>query len=99
MHNYGIGGNYDIHCYKHDSTIYKYWDEAIFLEENDDYVVLANSHSKVIENDGKSWRTKEPAIMFFYKKHWFIINFSICYINSTIISNHIRISWHFVNTF
>ena len=73
MHNYGIGGNYDIHCYKHDSTIYKYWDEAIFLEENDDYVVFANRNTKVIESDGKSWRTKEPAIMFFYKKHWFNI--------------------------
>ena len=52
MHNYGIGGNYDIHCYKHDSTIYKYWEEAIFLEENDDYVVFANRNTKVIENDG-----------------------------------------------
>ena len=26
---------------------------------------------KVTEKDGRSWRTKEPAIIFYYKKRWF----------------------------
>ena len=66
-----IGAHYDIHCYKHDSNIHRYWDEAILLEINEDYLVFGNEKTKVIEADGRTWRTKVPAIMYFYKNHWF----------------------------
>ena len=54
-----IGARYDIHCYKHDSSIHRYWDEAILLEINDQYLVFGNEKTKVIEADGRTWRTKE----------------------------------------
>ncbi len=66
-----IGAHYDIHCYKHDSSIHRYWDEAILLEIHEDYLVFGNEKTKVIEADGVTWRTKEPAILYFYKNHWF----------------------------
>ena len=36
-------------------------------------MIFANYKSLVIEKDGRTWRTKEPAIMYFSKKNWFNI--------------------------
>ena len=32
------GDKYTIHCYKHNGTIHRTWDEAIILEETEDKV-------------------------------------------------------------
>jgi protein associated with RNAse G/E len=32
---------------------------------------LNDNKTKVIESDGRCWRTKEPAIMYFYKNSWY----------------------------
>ena len=66
-----IGHRYEIHAYKHDGNIHRSWDEAILLDITDEYLVFGNDRTKVIESDGRSWRTKEPAIMFFYKHNWY----------------------------
>ena len=60
-----------IHSYKHDGNIHRSWDEAVLLDEKEDYLVFGNEKTKVIESDGRVWKTKEPAILFFYKKHWY----------------------------
>ena len=73
MYNYQIGDRFIIHSYKHDGNIHRSWDEAILLDITDDYLVFGNDKTKVIESDGRSWRTKEPAVMFFYKHSWFNI--------------------------
>lgn len=65
------GDKYNIHAYKHNGELYKVWDETIFLEQTDEYYVFANNKIKVTEKDGRSWRTKELAIIFYYKKRWF----------------------------
>lgn len=67
------GDKYNIHGYKHNGELYKVWDETIFLDQTDDFYVFANNKIKVTEKDGRSWRTKEPAITFYYKKRWFNI--------------------------
>ncbi|MEG1495545.1 MAG: DUF402 domain-containing protein [Bacilli bacterium] len=71
MEQIKIGDQYVIHCYKHDGNIHRFWDEARLLEINDDYLVFGNDHTKVIEADGRTWKTKEPAIMYFFKNNWF----------------------------
>lgn len=63
--------NLQIHCYKHNGKIHRIWEEAVIIEETDDYLICGNFKTKVIENDGRSHRTKEPAIIFFYKHNWF----------------------------
>ena len=68
-----VGDEMVIHCYKHNGLIYKIWDKAIVLDITDDYIVLGNENSKVTKSDGRSWITKEPAIVFFYYKRWFNI--------------------------
>lgn len=65
------GDNLTIHCYKHNGSVHRTWDEATVLDETDEYLVCANNCVKVTESDGKSHRTKEPAIMIFYKHRWF----------------------------
>ena len=71
--NIKVGDTLVIHCYKHNGVIHKSWKSAIVLEINDDFIVLGNENVLVTKQDGRTWHTKEPAIMFFYKKRWFNI--------------------------
>ena len=71
MNEYKIGKKYIIHSYKHDGSIHRSWDEAVLLYYNDDYMVFGNERTLVTESDGRTWKTKEPAIIYFYKKNWF----------------------------
>lgn len=73
MENFEIGKRYEIHSYKHDGSIHRAWDEAILLEINDEYLIFGNERTKVIESDGRTWRTKEPAILYFFRNRWFNI--------------------------
>ena len=68
-----VGDKLTIHCYKHNGKIDRISGEAIVLDETDEYLVCANNKVKLIENDGRSNRTKEIAILFFYKKEWYNI--------------------------
>ena len=73
MQKYELGDHLNIHSYKHDSKIHRSWDEATYLNEDEEYMIFGNYKTLVIESDGRTWHTKEPAIMFFSKKHWFNI--------------------------
>lgn len=73
MYNYQIGDRFIIHSYKHDGNIHRSWSEAVLLDMNDEYMVFGNNRTEVIESDGRTWHTKEPAIMFFYKHRWYNI--------------------------
>ena len=68
-----IGDVYEIHCYKHNGKIDRICDGAMILDITDDYIVCGNYRTNLTESDGKSHRTKETAIIFFYKKRWFNI--------------------------
>ena len=71
MHN--VGDKLKIHCYKHNGKIHRIWEESVVLEETEDHLICGNFKTVVIENDGRSHKTKEPAIIFFYKDSWFNI--------------------------
>lgn len=66
-----IGDKYQIQCYKHDGNVHCCWCEAIVLDIKKDYIVFGNDHTLVIEADGRTWRTKEPAILYFFRNKWF----------------------------
>lgn len=73
-----------IKSFKHDGTLHRTWDRGLVLENNDDYIVVAAKRAKVIETDGRSWFTKEPAVTIFSKKEWWNVicmlkNDGICY--------------------
>ena len=73
MRNMRIGENFTIHCYKHDGSIHRCWDEAMLLDVNKDFLVFGNKKSRVNNSDGRVWYTKEPAIIFYYKDKWYNI--------------------------
>ena len=71
MYEYKKHEKFIIHSYKHNGNIHRVWDEAVLLDDQGEYLVFGNNRTKVLESDGRSWRTKEPAIMFFYKHKWY----------------------------
>ncbi len=68
-----LGDLFQIHCYKHDKEIYRSWDEAVLLDIKKDYLVFGNNKTTVTERQGPVWKTKEPAIMYFFKDKWYNI--------------------------
>lgn len=71
MKNMCIGDRYQIQCYKHNGQVHRAWGEAVLLDIKNDYMVFGNDKSLVIESSGNTWRTKEPAIMYFFKNSWY----------------------------
>lgn len=68
-----VGKKFQTHCYKHNGKIHRIWEESMVVDETDEYLVCGNYKTKVIEDDGRAHRTKEPALVFFYKHNWFNI--------------------------
>lgn len=73
-----------IQSYKHDGTIHRFWDRGLVVEDNEDYLVLVSKKAKVIENNGRKWFTREPAVTIFSKKRWWnaicmLKNDGVCY--------------------
>jgi protein associated with RNAse G/E len=66
-----VGSKLSVHCYKHNGKIHRTWDEVTVLDETNDYMVCGNNRVKITESDERSHRTRETAIVFFYKKRWF----------------------------
>ncbi|MDD4623883.1 MAG: DUF402 domain-containing protein [Tenericutes bacterium] len=62
-----------IHAYKHNGVLYREWEKSVVLDEDEDKLILKNDKVKVTEVDGRKWKTKEPAIIYFYKNKWFNI--------------------------
>ena len=71
MKNMCIGDKLQIQCYKHNKKIHRAWSEAIVLDIKKDYIVFGNNKTLVIESEGTTWRTKEPAIIYFFKNRWY----------------------------
>lgn len=73
MENLSIGNKLQIQCYKHNGKIHRAWDEAVVLDIKKDYVIFGNNKTTVIESEGNTWKTREPAIMYFFNDCWFNI--------------------------
>ncbi len=71
MENLKIGEKLKIYCYKHDGSLEHTSVEVFVLEDSDECLVVGNSRTKITEKDGRSHMTNEPAVLFFYKDHWF----------------------------
>ena len=72
-HDIKVGDKLLIQCYKHDGSLHRRWDEAVVLDIFPDYMVFGNNRTTVVDADGKIWKTREPAVMFFFKDRWFNI--------------------------
>lgn len=68
-----IGQKIEIHSYKHNGKIHRVWKYGVIVDVGDDYLVVVNDKTRVIESSGRVWHTKEPAVCFFFKDSWFNI--------------------------
>lgn len=73
MEKLKIGDRLQIQCYKHNGKVHRQWDEAVVLDVKKDYIVFGNEKTLVTEAQGNTWRTKEPAVMYFFKDKWYNI--------------------------
>ena len=71
MEGLKVGDRLLIHCYKHNGKIHRTWDEATVLDIKDDLLICGNHRATVTERDGRSHKTRETAIIYFYTKRWF----------------------------
>ena len=71
MNRLCIGDKLQIQCYKHNKELHRMWKEAVVLDEGKDFLICGNDKTVVIESNGNTWKTKEPAVMYFFKDAWF----------------------------
>lgn len=62
------------YAYKYDGSFHRYWNEAKVLKETKNYIITVTKPKTLIVNsDGRIAITREPAINYFSKSHWFNI--------------------------
>ncbi|MGL5977870.1 MAG: DUF402 domain-containing protein [Erysipelotrichaceae bacterium] len=69
-----------IQSFKHDGSLHRTWSKGFVLESNAQRIVAVTDKSTVIEADGRTWITREPAICFFYPDRWYNV---ICMIRKS----------------
>ncbi len=69
--NFSFGDSIKIYAYKHDESLHRTWRGVNVVLYNDEMIVVANTHAKVIESSGRNWFTQEPSIAFFYFKYFY----------------------------
>ena len=62
-----------IQSYKHDEKLHRIWEKATIVEEKDNYVIVVNRRTKVIESNGRFWHTREPSVTWFFNDKWYNI--------------------------
>jgi uncharacterized protein len=65
------GEKIQIHSYKHNGAIHRVWEETKVLKGTQSSIIGGNDRTLVIESDGRTWITREPAICYFDANNWF----------------------------
>ena len=61
----------DIISYKHNGQLHRVWKDVDKIYEDDNLLILINNEVEVIDGDGRKWKTREPAVCYFFKYYWF----------------------------
>ena len=85
--------SFDIISYKHDGVLHRVWKNVYKIYETDNLVVIINDEVDVIDGSGKKWKTREPAICYFFKDYWFNI---ICMLRNDDIYYYCNLSSPFI---
>lgn len=60
-----------IQSYKHNEMVHRVWKNTTIVECQGNMVVTAHKKTRVIEDNGRTWFTREPALCYFYDDLWF----------------------------
>ncbi|GEN95888.1 DUF402 domain-containing protein [Pediococcus ethanolidurans] len=82
-----------IKSYKHDGSLHRTWRDTMVLKNSDDEFIGCNDHTLVIEDDGRRWVTREPAIVYFHKNYWFNV---VTMIRRNGVSNYCNLASPYV---
>jgi len=83
----------NILSYKHDGELHRVWKDVVKIHESKDMIVLINNEVEVIDGDGWKWKTREPAVCYFFKDHWFNV---ICMLRGQKIYYYCNLSSPYV---
>lgn len=83
----------EIISYKHNGVLHRVWQAAYIIRQTSDMIVIVNDRANVIDGDGRRWKTKEPAVCYFFKKYWFNI---ICMLRGNAIYYYCNLSSPYV---
>ena len=83
----------DIISYKHDGSLHRVWKNVDKIFEDKEILILINNEVDVIDGDGRKWKTREPAVCYFFKKYWFNV---ICMIRKDNIYYYCNLSSPYV---
>ncbi|MDQ0352012.1 protein associated with RNAse G/E [Alkalibacillus filiformis] len=67
------GDKIKVQSYKHNGSLHRVWEETTVLKSQSNLLIGGNDRVKVYESDGRTWRTREPAITYFTSNYWFNI--------------------------
>lgn len=71
MKSVKLGALVNVQAYKYDGTLYRQWNGAKIISDDDNYVSCLLYKTKVIEQNSQKWIIKEPTLWFFAKKEFF----------------------------
>lgn len=83
----------EIISYKHNGDLHRVWQYAYIVRQTSDMIVVINDYPNVIDGDGRRWRTKEPAVCYFFKNYWFNI---VCMLRNNAIYYYCNLSSPYV---
>jgi len=83
----------DIISYKHDGELHRVWKNVDKIYEDKELIVLINNEVDVIDGDGRKWKTREPAVCYFFKKYWFNV---ICMLRNNDVYYYCNLSSPYV---
>lgn len=88
-----VNNKIQILSYKHNGALHRVWQAAYVVRQTSDVFVIVNDRTNVIDGDGRRWKTKEPAVCYFFKKSWFNI---ICMLRGNAIHYYCNLSSPYV---
>lgn len=65
------GTKVKVQSYKHDGSMHRVWSETTILKGTDHVIIGGNNRTLVTESDGRTWVTREPALVYFHTDYWF----------------------------
>ncbi len=83
----------DIISYKHDGELHRVWKNVDKIFESKDLIVLINNEVEVVDGDGRKWKTREPAVCYFFRNYWFNV---ICMLRNNDIYYYCNLSSPYV---
>ena len=88
-----VNNKVEIISYKHNGVLHRVWQSTYIVRQTSDMLVIVNDKANVIDGDGRRWKTKEPAVCYFFKKYWFNI---ICMLRGNAIYYYCNLSSPYV---